>query len=60
MNNSKTKYIFSQKMAGYLMLNGFVLLSIENNIKDKNKKVFLFKESNALLSTMEQFSKFHF
>lgn len=47
-------------MAGYLMLNGFVLLSIENNIKDKNKKVFLFKESNALLSTMEQFSKFHF
>lgn len=50
----KIKTIFSQQLAGYLMLNKFPLLGINQNHKMSTKKVFFFQETEELLEKMNE------
>lgn len=47
--------IFSLRMAGYLMMHGFVLLDMREHISGSGKKVFYFKKTQALESAMEEY-----
>ena len=51
--------IFNQKVAGFLMLHGFVLKSIEK-CKQKNSKrnVFIFNDSEELRKWITEYDKF--
>lgn len=40
--------IFSQRLAGYLMMNGYRLLKIEPNRKRPDMNVFFFEDSEGL------------
>lgn len=42
------KLIFSQRLAGYLMQRGFVLLDMRKNMDQSNKNVYMFNDSNKL------------
>lgn len=49
MNEYKMyKQIFSLRLAGYLMLNGFPIKRIHHNLKIKNKDVYLFEDTPEL------------
>lgn len=49
--------IYSQRLAGYLMLNGFVLQGIQQSTSDSKKNVFLFKDSDELKIKIQQFKR---
>ena len=49
--------IFSQRLAGYLMMNGFVLMSIRDHIDGSGKKVFYFTDSQQLEKAIEEYKK---
>ena len=49
--------IFSQRLAGYLMMNGFVLMGIRDHVNGSGKKVFYFTESPQLKKAMEEYKK---
>lgn len=49
------KTIYNMKMAGYLMLKGFVLLDIATNTNGTGKKVFFFKQSPELEKSMKEY-----
>lgn len=49
--------IFSQKMAGYLMLRGQQLLAIGPNTRRPGYNVFIFKDTEELRKIMKEFSK---
>lgn len=51
------KQIFSQKMAGYLMVSGFCLLRLDVNLKDPKKHIFVFKETPELLKCMNKYTE---
>lgn len=53
----KREYIvFNQRMAGYLMQQGFVLKRIEKTKKaDSNRNIFIFNENEDLLKAIEQY-----
>ena len=44
--------IYSQRMAGYLMLRGFYLVAIQPNIKVPGKNCYLFFDSSMLKEAM--------
>lgn len=48
--------IFNQRLAGYLMLNGFKLMSIEPNRKIAHFNTFLFEDSDKLRNAIQQYS----
>lgn len=47
--------VFSLRMAGYLMMHGFVLLELREHIDGSGKKVFYFKKTKALEKVMEDY-----
>lgn len=49
--------IFSQRLAGYLMMNGFVLMNIREHIDGYGKKVFYFVDSPQLEKAMKEYKK---
>ena len=55
-NNQNEKYehkdfiVFSMKMAGLLMSNGFKLLNMKPSKKGSNRNIFVFRESDELIS----------
>ena len=49
--------IFSQKLAGELMSNGFRLVSIDKNNNDNRKFIFIFKETDELLKFIEEYKR---
>ena len=53
MNKNKTdnKIIFNQALAGYLMMQGFILKKMERNEKCPDKNVFIFRQSENLEKT---------
>ena len=55
--NVKTITIWSQKLAGYLMLNGFVLVDMRKDKYGTNKNVFFFNNSEAIQERIKQYSK---
>ena len=57
MNERKLKTIFSMKLAGVLMQNGFVLVDMRPNTKKKKKNVFYFNDSPELEKILTQFKR---
>lgn len=50
--------IFNQRLAGYLMQQGFVLKRMEkSNKKGINRNVFIFNNTEDLLQMINQFTK---
>ncbi|KYD29938.1 DUF5659 domain-containing protein [Geobacillus sp. B4113_201601] len=52
---SETLIIHSRKLAIYLQCRGFVLLGVEPDLTGQKKKVFLFKNSDAIRKVMLQY-----
>ena len=57
MEYKKFKYIFSLRLAGYLMINGFRILRINHNLEKKDKDVYVFENSNELCKMMEKYNE---
>ena len=58
MKNYKMyKQIFSLKLAGYLMMNGFPIKRIHHNLKVKNKNVYLFEDTIELMQAMLKYKE---
>ena len=57
MNKTKTenKIIFNQQLAGYLMVQGFILQKMERNEKCPDKNVFIFRQSENLEKTIKEY-----
>jgi hypothetical protein len=55
----KYRYIFSQRLAGYLMQKGFILLRLNKNLDDPTKNVFLFKDSKEIESAIQEYQKLY-
>lgn len=57
MQNAETPTltIYSQKLAGYLMQRGFVLIDMQEDIKPTGRNVFLFKNTPQLQSAMDEY-----
>lgn len=49
--------IFSQKLAGYLMYNGFTLKYMKPDNKRENKNVFFFTDSEKLQKAMGNYTR---
>lgn len=45
--------IYSQRIAGLLMINGFTIVKIEENKRFSGKKVFVFANSNKFQKTLQ-------
>ena len=52
------KQIFSLRLAGYLMLNGFPIKRIHHNLKFKDKDVYLFEDVPELTQVMLEYKDF--
>ena len=54
---SKDYIVFSQKLAGYLMLQGFRLIRMDKSNKQNNshRHIFIFNESEALLQHIQNY-----
>jgi len=48
--------IHSQAMAGFLMLHRFILIDQREDLKNKNKNVFIFKDSKEIRIAMKKYS----
>lgn len=61
MKTDKTKYryIFSLRLAGFLMQRGFILLRMNRNLDDPKKNVFLFKDSQEIESAIQEYQKLY-
>lgn len=53
-----TIVITQERMAGWLMFNRFHKVDEKPDLKDSNRKIFIFKDSPRLRETMEKFSQF--
>ena len=47
--------IYSPRMAGYLMMRGFYLISVQPNLKHPGKNCFSFYDSSMLKEAMEDY-----
>jgi len=48
--------IHSQAMAGYLMMKRFILIDQREDLKNKNKNVFIFRDSQDIRNSMKKYS----
>lgn len=55
---SKTIVITQSRMAGWLMFNRFYKLDEKMDLKDSNRKIFIFKDSPQLRQAMESYNQF--
>lgn len=51
------RYIFSQKLAGLLMLKGFVLKAMRPDKYHPNRNVFIFNDSEELRNVLNDFNR---
>ena len=56
-NNKMYKQIFSLRLAGYLMMNGFRIKRIHHNLKEVDKDVYLFDDTPELENAMLEYKK---
>jgi len=56
MDNKRFKYIFSLRLAGYLMINGFRILRINHNLERHGKDVYVFENSEEICKAMENYT----
>ena len=52
----KFKYIFSLKLAGYLMMNGHRIIRINHNLNVPNKDVYVFVNTPELCRLMSEYT----
>lgn len=52
----KFKYVFSLKLAGYLMMNGHRIIRINHNLSVKDKDVYVFVNTPELCKTMTEYT----
>ena len=57
MEGKKFKYIFSLRLAGFLMMNGFRILRINHNLQKRDKDVYVFENSDELCRMMEKYNE---
>lgn len=57
MSNKREFTVFSQTLAGFLMMRGFVLKRMTQSKKDFNRNVFIFNESDELLNALKEYQK---
>ena len=55
MNEIKMITIFSQKLAGYLMMHSFVLVGMRPNKNNNGKNVFFFNDSPDLQMAIKEY-----
>ena len=53
----KFMVVYSLRMAGYLMMHGFVLMDLREHIDGSGKKVFYFANSPQLGKAMKEYKK---
>ena len=53
----RTFTIFSQRLAGFLMQNGFILEGLEINNSNTEKRVFFFKDSEELQKAIIKYKR---
>lgn len=53
-----TIVITQERMAGWLMFNRFHKVDEKPDLKDSNRKIFIFKDSPKLRETMGKYSQF--
>lgn len=51
----KNFMVFNQKMAGYLMQRGFVLIDMQPDLKKTGRNVFFFKDTPQLKSAIDEY-----
>lgn len=51
----KNKIIYNQKMAGYLMQRGFVLIDMQPDLKKTGRNVFFFNDTPQLKSAIDEY-----
>lgn len=56
MKEEKFKYIFSLKLAGFLMMNGQRIIRINHNLNVPNKDVYVFIDTPELCQLMSEYS----
>ena len=56
MKEEKFKYIFSLKLAGYLMMNGQRIVRINHNLNVSDKDVYVFVDTPELCQLMSEYS----
>lgn len=56
-NDKKYQYIFSLKLAGYLMMNGFRILRINHHLRFKYRDVYVFEYSEEIQKAMGEYMK---
>ena len=56
MIEEKFKYIFSLKLAGYLMMNGQRIVRINHNLNIKDKDVYVFINTPELCRLMSEYT----
>ena len=56
MEDKKFKYIFSLRLAGYLMMSGFRILRINHNLQKSGKDVYVFENSEEICKAMEKYT----
>jgi len=55
--NRRSFTCFSMRLAGFLMLRGFVVFEMRKDQKT-NRNVFVFNDSNELRSAVEEYKNF--
>ncbi|MCD2347407.1 hypothetical protein [Clostridium guangxiense] len=56
--NNETIVITQERMAGWLMFNRFHKVDEKADLKDLNRKIFIFKDSPKLRETMVKYNQF--
>jgi len=46
---------FSQKLAGFLLMNGFPLLGIKSDLKKTGRNIYLFQDSELLRKAISEY-----
>lgn len=53
----KFKYIFSLRLAGFLMMHGHRIIRINHNLDTPNKDVYVFIDTPELCAAMSEYTK---
>lgn len=54
----KNIIILNSKMAGWLMFNGFIKIDEKPDLKNKDRNIYIFRESENLKKCMKEYNKF--
>lgn len=53
----KTIIIFEERMAGWLMYNGFHKLKEKKDLKNENKTIFIFEDTEKIRKIMKKYKR---